>query len=299
MKISIIGNCQAQVIQKIIKLSTGEDFDVPIIKPVHMLSPEDLHLLHNDVSTSNILITQLISDNYRGFKIGTNQLRKLLPLGAKCLIIPNIHWEGYFPSLTYLKDDHGQHVSPRNARYSMFMHDYHDSIVVASRLLNIPYDRLSIFYDKADYFYDWVIFNLEYSFKQLKDRETNCDIKVSDYIFDNYKYQQQFWSFNHPCNLLLEYFLGEIFKKIGLDGYHLNLNGREFLKDFVFPIFPFVIKGLKINFEPSNFILKGRKMNYNEFLLNSWIGYEKNPKIVYLNSSNEKVLRAMKYIKKI
>lgn len=45
-----------------------------------------------------------------------------------------------------------------------------------------------------------IIKNFEHEMKKLKEREKNCDIKISDYIEENYRWKQLFYDPNHPTN---------------------------------------------------------------------------------------------------
>lgn len=296
MKISIIGNCQAEIIREIIQSSTQEEFNLPNIKPVHLLSESDMSCVYEHVATSSVLVIQLIGDDYRGLKVGTNQLRRILPPESKCIVIPNLYWDGYYPSLTYLKDSSGQTVTTQTTEYGMFLSDYHDSIIVAGALLGLSIEKMVQFYQDADFLHEWVELNLSKSFIELTYREKYCDIMISDHIRSGYKFNQMFWTFNHPSNILLELLVREIFIKLGLFNVDIVVREKEFLDGFVFPLFDFVACGLGTVFLPKKFVCHGKEMKYESYISSCLSAYRILPELLICNSNNIKVANAIKYL---
>lgn len=72
--------------------------------------------------------------------------------------------------------------------------------------------------DKLDFKYDE---RKEKGINILKSKEKTCDIKISDFILENYKKQQLFYTPNHPAPIILKIMAKQILKK-------LNINYQDF-----------------------------------------------------------------------
>lgn len=90
------------------------------------------------------------------------------------------------------------------------------------------------------------------SFSELKRREEKADIKISDYIIENYKKRQLFYSKNHPTNDVLIEYTERILQCLGYDTEE-KMSGTDFfvkagtLKGHDLPLYPAVIKALGIS----------------------------------------------------
>ena len=57
---------------------------------------------------------------------------------------------------------------------------------------------------------------VEKSLNELRDREWNCDVKISDYVLENYLDQQIFFATNHPLPTVIFELARRILKFIGI-----------------------------------------------------------------------------------
>ena len=120
-----------------------------------------------------------------------------------------------------------------------------------------------------------VLFHVEKSLKELREREKICDIQMSDVIVKNYKSRQIFYATNHPTQDILFELAKRILKFIGIndmnfDNLDLLLDEKYSLYGQDIPIYPKVKKILGLqNSEPvyyANRYLWPFNGNYIEYL---------------------------------
>jgi len=90
----IMGNCQAESL----RVALGDE-DVRFLRvpPVHELEADDMPLLASILARTDVFVTQPIRDDYRGLPLGSEQMRALLPAGAKTATVPVIRFAGLYP----------------------------------------------------------------------------------------------------------------------------------------------------------------------------------------------------------
>lgn len=83
--------------------------------------------------------------------------------------------------------------------------------------------------------------------KKMRMREQGWDIKIVDYILENYKKQKLFYDMGHPVNDVLEVISAGVLEKLGITGESIfadeNLDGHEE------PVYPAVIETLGMNWD--------------------------------------------------
>ncbi|WP_083709576.1 WcbI family polysaccharide biosynthesis putative acetyltransferase [Leifsonia sp. ALI-44-B] len=90
----IMGNCQAESL----RVALGDE-DVRFLRvpPVHELEADDMPLLARILARTDVFVTQPIRDDYRGLPLGSEQMRALLPTGARTTTVPVIRFAGLYP----------------------------------------------------------------------------------------------------------------------------------------------------------------------------------------------------------
>ena len=295
IKIIVIGNCQSTILQTIIKTSLNE-VNVPPIKEVHLIQKSDIDNLYTELASSDIVICQLIQDNYRNLPIGTNQIAEKLSPSTKMVIIPNIYFNAYFPNFIYIKNEKGQTVTFDSSKYKGFPSDYYDSMIIAAILLKYDLrDILNIYKTKLKN--KWGIDNLTKSFIELKKRESNCDIHISKYLKDNYRKKQLFWTFNHPANDVFFHLTQQIFLFLDISKNIEPLNKERYKKEFMshitFPTYKFISESLQLEFIPNKFRMHNTQLSYEDFITQCFNMYNKNPELIDINSQNLSVKKSI------
>ena len=202
--ITIVGNCQSH------PLFLGLERALPAHRfhfctPVHLATPEDVEALHQVLAHTQVLVMHRITPGYRdGIGLDGATLQALLPAGARAIVVPNLHYEGYHPTIGYAHDDRGE--LPALAAESP-LGDYHDFLAMAAaertleaaEILELPAtppmeDLLQCWHRR--------------SLQELERREDDCDLHITPWLTANYNAAGHslplFHTFNHPSNQVLE-----------------------------------------------------------------------------------------------
>ncbi|HHP7229967.1 MAG TPA: WcbI family polysaccharide biosynthesis putative acetyltransferase [Xenococcaceae cyanobacterium] len=278
-KCLIYGNCQIEPLREILKSSFDftNNYQFIDLKPVHLLTKHDLKDLENKIAETDLLIHQLVSDDYQGIKeLGTNYLRSRLAPNARAIAIPGAYFTGYHPAIISLKDADGNKITEPC--------DYHD--------VNLLYlfDRGKTVTEVVDLiqqnnFYQpkYVLDNLAATLKELRLRETELDINISNFISENYQRQKLFHTINHPGITLLSYLANRLLEFLELPVNNNSLQ-TEVLDFTIFPIYPAVAKALALDFRiNSQYCIKGEFLTLTQAVELFFDFYAKNRELVKLN----------------
>ena len=118
---------------------------------------------------------------------------------------------------------------------------------------------------------------IETSFAELERRECNKDIKIADYLRENYKKRQLFYSPNHPCNEVLIEYIRRILQQLGYEWEPLSETDLSLqcsaLKGQDIPVYPSVIQFLGLKqyeryYYPNRYIpgLQKMSLTFDEFI---------------------------------
>ncbi|EHR0552771.1 TPA: hypothetical protein NKA12_001429 [Vibrio parahaemolyticus] len=221
MKYAVLGNCQSGAISAMLDHLLPSWEKVPLIA-VHLITKSNDEKMLDAISTVDVLVHQPISDSFGFFSIDALKCR--FP-HIKFISFPNIYFSGYFSSLMYLR-------KPKGGTLPGVVGDYHDKRVIEGYLKGSSVSEIMNDMKCPLEYSNGLVLR---SITQLKDRESSLDIKISKYIEDNYLKRQLFYSFNHPCNELLELVAREVCRLIGEPEIDKSFP-REYLANFIFPI---------------------------------------------------------------
>lgn len=263
-KIAVIyGNCQTPILSKILLLSNAfsEEYFFIEIPAVHeyasrMKKQWDI-LLEDDNFWEQIdlFIYQKVSEANRfSKKLASDNILEKLNISCLIVRIINIYFSGYFIQTTdnrrnFMKDVQQSGLFP-------FGDKYIDEMILKGQSKNEILEQII----REDFIAPEEIHKIvQESLLELKEREKDVDITISDYIMKNYNKKQLFYSFNHPINsVLIEYakriisFLG--YTDLEIDEAVVYLKAGC-LKGTDIPIYPSVLKTLQIqDYENSYFI---------------------------------------------
>lgn len=198
MKIVVVGNCQARPLTQVFQRGSAAETLTPIILHLSKASDEQEHtLLFNE---ADVILCQFTAPTFEPNHLAMRNLKSLYP--SKVIVWPNIFYSGQQPRLRYMTHTQkGRIIGPLDA--------YHDLQLVSQWYL----DRLG-FNPFTGQPSDAEI--QELSISQLKERETDCDVVVSDIIEENVNNRRLFFTFNHPTFWLLEMLSRRVSEQIGL-----------------------------------------------------------------------------------
>ena len=239
-KIVVYGNCQSEAIAR--TLLECEEFayiyewvTTPFVHNIR--TDEQKNQLHSAVKTADVFIFQHVSELGWNKEISTNYLITILKNDCDVISIPSLYFDGYFPHLSTMDGV----VGPLN-----LVHDY---FIASSYVLNLSVEQVIASMSSDDlYSQSQAEYYVESSIGNLFLRESEVDIKVAEYIKDNYKRVKLFNQFNHPTRNLIEYVCSRIIIKVSAIEPCFTRKNSGYLDGIRAPIYPSLKKGLSLSF---------------------------------------------------
>ncbi len=207
-------------------------------------------LLHDRVfwESVDLFIYQTVEKTNRFSPlVASDNIIKLLRSDCKKVNILNLFFDGYFPQLTkstsqLLCQAHQSGLFPFGDRYIGTLLEQGRTVA----------EILSII--KKDDFIPPIEIRekVELSLKEMEKREESADVKIVDYLKENYTVRQLFYSTNHPCFEVLAEYAKRILKFID-KRYTQNFPDKEdvylqcgTLQGQDIPLYPSVICTLRL-----------------------------------------------------
>tara|TARA_B100000700_G_C15038434_1_gene854005 strand:+ start:1108 stop:2121 length:1014 start_codon:yes stop_codon:yes gene_type:complete len=206
-KYSVYGNCQANPLGNVLQTNTefAESWEfVPFPKPSFELRKgdwEDVEMLLREL---DLFITQNVGESHGIFS--SSNLASHLKANAKVIRIPNAYFSGYMPEVVYFR---------AGEPYVTKFCDYHDANFLAFFMedpVNAVQKTVKAATNRSHYSEEFVLDNAMTSISELKRREEECDVFVSDYIEKNWRNDILFYSINHPRTVVLSHMASQILK---------------------------------------------------------------------------------------
>ena len=241
MKILIYSNCQGEAIKQIlemqdknIKISSVSNYDCIVNnKPISI----------NFINKHDILLYQPIKKE-RG-KHSTDYILNNINKNVKCISFPYIYNTGMWCIVL-------NNNNLKNGFNNSYLH--FDEHTIISGLEAIKDNHNNNLLD--DFYNNRIDFNLKKRFfdslDKLKNMEKNTDIKICDFIKNNYKKMQMFYRDCHPSVNLISEITYRICKKIDIDfveNKSYELSDFNMLTNGYIPITPVERKELGLEFE--------------------------------------------------
>ncbi len=285
-KCIIIGNCQASQLASTLMLSVefADNFDIVRFPPVHKISEIKVRELHELLPSVDLLISQPISENYRkNIGLGTKTLQSKLCRGA-LITWPVVYWDAYNPELFYFKDKNNLTVTDE--------FDYHHYFIFKNYL-----EKRSI-KEVADTFFDHgknilLQSTADAGLSNLARKEKDLDIKVSQYIRDNYKDNLLFFTYNHPAQKIILFIAFQILKKMNLNfDPEALLIKKDGLNTTKYPILPSVYEKIGLRFGDENFFkIRNEKISLLQVLKKYYSFYDRNEDLLNINKRIQNLSR--------
>lgn len=203
-KIVVVGNCQARPIATFL---TGlcDNVDVIKIAVVHLLNSEDEGEYQPYLEDADIIVAQLINDNYPCDFLRTSVLER--KFSNKLVKIVNIFNRTMFKDWYPVKKGKINLLGPLDI--------YHNLNIYNSWKNGFPIDQAIETFEGSS--------NVdEKSISELIAREKNVDVKIADFLVGSEK--PLFHTYNHPKNYVLIEYCCRILEFIGFNV------GRDFIE---------------------------------------------------------------------
>lgn len=196
IRIAVIGNCQARPIAQLLLL-LNPNIEITTIAIVHLLKSEEKDEYWSLFDQADLIITQLIADNYPCSFVRTNFLKTHYKY--KMISIVNLYYLGYSPDLMYIRDTaQGTLKSP--------LREYHNKTILEAFQSGLTIQEAIQNYHSYDYNKVRYKGVAEESLAELKKRELQTDIRIVDFIEEKISLERLFFVFNHPSiSLIYEY----------------------------------------------------------------------------------------------
>ncbi|MDJ0820340.1 MAG: WcbI family polysaccharide biosynthesis putative acetyltransferase [Paracoccaceae bacterium] len=205
---------------------------------LYSMTPEERERLAQELDGYDYILTLEHGDNFGA--LATSALRQRL--GKRVVSLPTPFFSGTVPEMAYLR--YGTDI----ARTAAVMGDYHSGLVLADVQSGFSAEQIvdryvsGKIFDRLDVEGVW-----QDSMAALKEREQGTDIALTPFIEQvaaNGTISDQFLSFNHPTEDLINYIAGAFIKQTlgGQDSAHAFVSQAEhnLYADAFWPLHPVV-----------------------------------------------------------
>lgn len=247
----IYGNCQTEIMANMLEYNEefSQRYVLLRVPQIHMYRDEEqieqLFYKHDLMQLKQLFIYQNVRENNRfNAKLGTKNI--LMRISNKCKKIPihNIYFDGYF--IQYDADD-SRYYKNMNQKDFPYTDGIVDELIKRNKSID---EILELVLDEDFISKEEVYAKCEDSINNLRQREKDVDIPIVDYIEQNYRNEQLFYTYNHPKNIVMYEYVRRILKALGIGNTdtfteeELNMEFGTLRAANNFPIYPCVISAL-------------------------------------------------------
>ena len=246
-KICIIyANCQNELLAEYLSKSALFNQEYSIKRfPAHLLIQGKTTIPQHLLKQAKLFIYQPVKEAHG--KASSKYLLDRLSADCQTISFPSLYFTGYFPQ--YYKNPHKK-VIKSIYPFGIIPEGDINIANILEQEQNI--DKIALQLQDADFYTsEFLINNLNSSLEELARRETNLDVKVSQFIRDNYQQHRLFYVHNHPTDILGIYIVNKILNQIDLPQLEQKMSGNPasgILDNTQIPIYPSVIKHLQLDF---------------------------------------------------
>jgi hypothetical protein len=243
VRVTVIANCQARPVADYLRL-LGRDVEIVDIVITHLAKEADAARLEQAAAKSDFIFAQLVQPNYPVPLVRSSALKERY--GDRVVLWPNIFFKGQTPDLCYV-------TAAGGARVHGPLGEYHSRPIVDAWREGLTVEqaerRLTSGQIDTTGLRDLVTGSLE----ELRQRERQCSVGVTDLITERWRSRRFFFTFNHPVSDLLLAIAQRLLTCAGkppalsLNGSHVN----EPLCPFVPPAWPAIVEALGLEYPTS------------------------------------------------
>lgn len=270
-KIAIIhGNCQTGVIKKYLENSKlfSNKYFITQIPPIHEFKNAciDERMLENCA----LFVYQYSSKNNEfGYQLSSEYILNLLPKKCICINIPNLWCKGsnfLFPQVA-----NNLKVNSLNDNIAFkhfpFSDDNIDNMIEENKSIE---EIVNLLKSESFYSKNHILEHFDKNLSLLKERDKKFQVKIVDFIENNYNNSLLYYNVAHPTNIVLKEIGRRILKLLDLysiDDYDkIELDEITNLGIDQIPIYPSVAKHLDLKFD-TNLIRKHHSLGCNNRVL--------------------------------
>lgn len=283
-KIAVIhGNCQINILRELLLLIPSfskEYFFIEIPAVFDYNASEEKRELWNTLLAHDefwkqidLFLCQKVNQTNRFCPaLASDHLVRKLSPNCQVIMLINIYFDGYFPQQirnqsSIMKEIHQSGLFP------------HGDVFI-DELIKKGFsekDILDLIEDESFITPKIVEMAANQSLTELKEREKEVDVRISDYIELGYKKKQLFYSPNHPANTVLIEYARRIIRYMGLTDCEINEDIAYIeagcLKGQDTPVYPSVIKVLNIKkydqvYYPNRYLESNFLVDFEDYIKN-------------------------------
>ncbi len=252
----IHGNCQSHAVTSM--LCSNREFReryVACVMPQIWEGDEErkrmeLMIESKIFALAGCFITQKVAkDNRFWHKYATEYLRNLMPRECRTIVVSNLFFQGYFPQYKKMK-------------YAPDVNFFQEKLIDATEYTDINVLKM-VADDMSDeeiiecissvsyYGKDEVVQRIQKELLDFKQREQDAEVRMADYLEENYDKFLMFATANHPTRKVLIELSRRILKALEIDSGEINCPNDEIQapmpKNWRHLIYPSVLFHLNIN----------------------------------------------------
>lgn len=270
-KIAVIhGNCHTGVIKKYLensKLFSNKYFIIQI-PPIHKFKNAciDERILEN----CDLFIYQYSPiDNKFGYQLSSEYILDLLSNKCICINIPNLRCKGsnfLFPQI--INNSNINSLNDNIAyRHFPFSDDNIDSMIEENKSIK---EIINLLKSESFYSKNYILEHFDKNLGVLKEKDKKFQVKIVDFIENNYNKFLTYYDVAHPTNIVLKEIGRRVLRLLDLyssDDYDkIELDEITNLDIYQIPIYPSVAKHLDLKFD-TNLIRKHHSLGCNNRVL--------------------------------
>lgn len=246
-KICIIyANCQNKLLAECLSKSALFNQEYTLERfPAHLLIQGKTTIPDRLLKQAKLFIYQPVKEAHG--KASSKYLLDKLSPDCQTIAFPSLYFTGYFPqycknpNLKIIKSIYPFGIIPEgDVNVVKMLEQGQNKEKIASKLQS-----------KDFYTPDLLKNNVNNSLEELARREANLEIKVSQFIRDNYQQHRLFYVHNHPTDILGIYVANKILDRLNLPQLEQQMSGNPasgILDNTQVPIYPSVIEHLQLDF---------------------------------------------------
>tara|TARA_B110000208_G_C11708137_1_gene408289 strand:- start:470 stop:1288 length:819 start_codon:yes stop_codon:yes gene_type:complete len=218
LKIGIYANCQGTIGLKYYLTRLFPNCNIDCLMNYHYIKTKK-KINYKNVKQYDIFIFQPLDEKHGIYSTSKNIKNSIINmLNKKCIKIsfPYIYNDAFWP-LT-LREWDSKAVPNKESPHGIGIKGYHNSEIILN-LLNI--ENKSKDDIKLLFLEQKINFNFKERFRKsikiLKEKEEICDIKITDYILQNYKIKKLFLTKNHPTSCIFKVLIEQILKILNIE----------------------------------------------------------------------------------
>ena len=234
------GNCHMAIIRKYLQSSNifRDGFAIypyPLLLPtIKEFRTEEEIFFHVDYWIHE----DIRDDNMFGYEVSDSYIRSYIGNNTKEIIIPHLYGIGhmlYPQSFTFRQGNEA--LNNGIDTDGMFLHG--DSVIEKCLENRMMISEIVKHCEGNCINEDVIISNFESCMEKLvcRERQGKWDVKIYDFVHDNYKVVKLFYDEGHPTNTVFEYICIKILKILGIEEQSIWCNDiLDLQESFVYPV---------------------------------------------------------------